>query len=43
MLLRDLGLRDKRKGGGWKEIFQPYKSTDWRGIVEEWNSKQAIK
>ncbi|KAH7333366.1 hypothetical protein BKA65DRAFT_43331 [Rhexocercosporidium sp. MPI-PUGE-AT-0058] len=39
MLLRDLGLNDLRKGGGWREILSPYKSADFRGILDEWKSK----
>lgn len=36
MLVRDLGLNDERKGGGWRELLSPYASADWRGILEEW-------
>lgn len=36
MLLRDLGVEDQRKGGGWKEIFSPYVCKDYKGILEEW-------
>lgn len=35
MLLRDLGMEDHRKGGGWKEILSPYVCKDYRGILEE--------
>ncbi|KAH9205829.1 hypothetical protein DL95DRAFT_528643 [Leptodontidium sp. 2 PMI_412] len=41
MLLRDLGLNDLRKGGGWREILSPYKSADFKGILEEWKSKNG--
>ncbi|KAK5137622.1 hypothetical protein LTR08_007917 [Meristemomyces frigidus] len=37
VLLRDLGLSGKRKGGSWwRECFEPYKMGDYRGIAEEW-------
>jgi hypothetical protein len=37
LLLRDLGLKFKRKGGGWlKEVLEPYGQGDYRGLVEEW-------
>ena len=36
LLLRDLGLRDQRKRGGWRELLVPYVSADFRGICEEW-------
>lgn len=41
MLLRDLGLNDMRKGGGWKELLVPYTSADYRGILEEWKALQS--
>lgn len=36
MLLRDMGLNDLRKGGGWREILEPYECTDYKGILKEW-------
>ncbi|KAK0111257.1 monooxygenase [Cadophora gregata] len=39
MLIRDLGLNDLRKGGGWREILSPYKSADFRGLLDEWRIK----
>lgn len=39
MLLRDLGVNDMRKGGGWREILSPYASADYRGILKEWKEK----
>jgi len=36
MLLRDLGLNDLRKGGGWREILEPYTSSYHGEILEEW-------
>ncbi|KAG0132009.1 hypothetical protein HOY82DRAFT_558639 [Tuber indicum] len=40
LLLRDLGINHKRKGGVLKELFQPYSSRDYRGILEEWRRIQ---
>ncbi|KAN0099861.1 FAD/NAD(P)-binding domain containing protein [Hyaloscypha variabilis] len=36
LLLRDLGLNDQRKGGGWRELLEPYVSADFKGILDEW-------
>jgi hypothetical protein len=37
LLLRDLGLEIKRKGGGWfKEALEPYGQEDYHGLVGEW-------
>lgn len=36
LLLRDLGLRYRRKGGGWREVFEAYGQEDYRGLVGEW-------
>lgn len=36
MLLRDLGLGWRRKGGVWAELFHPYGPEDYRGLVDEW-------
>ncbi|RVX71129.1 hypothetical protein B0A52_03495 [Exophiala mesophila] len=38
MLIRDLGLVDTRKGGGWKEVVQPYHPGDYRGLIQEWQA-----
>ncbi|KAL6852030.1 hypothetical protein J3F83DRAFT_771831 [Trichoderma novae-zelandiae] len=36
LLMKDMGLRAKRKGGlGVKDVFVPYKSQDYLGIVDE--------
>ncbi|EUC40661.1 hypothetical protein COCMIDRAFT_9508 [Bipolaris oryzae ATCC 44560] len=35
VLLRDLGLRDRRKGGGVKEWVEGYGPEDYRGLLEE--------
>jgi hypothetical protein len=42
MLLRELGLNDKRKGG-WKEILGPYEAKDYTDILEEWKTLHATK
>jgi dimethylaniline monooxygenase (N-oxide forming) len=35
LLLRDLGINDLRKGGGWKELLRPYSPKDYRGVIDE--------
>lgn len=35
-LLEEVGVRAKRKGTWWREVFQPYTLRDYRGIVQEW-------
>jgi hypothetical protein len=40
MLLRDLGLEGRRKGGGVKDIVSSYGPEDWKGLVGEWVDKQ---
>lgn len=40
LLLRDLGLRERRKGSLWKEIFEPYGPNDYRGLAAEWLALQ---
>ncbi|OCL10663.1 hypothetical protein AOQ84DRAFT_374704, partial [Glonium stellatum] len=39
MLLKDLGLRNRRKGG-WREVLEPYGVEDYRGLVGEWKGKR---
>ncbi len=34
-LMGDLGLERRRKGG-WRELFEPYGVEDYRGVVGEW-------
>jgi hypothetical protein len=34
--LTDLGLKTKRKGSWWKELFDSYTQADYRGVVREW-------
>lgn len=36
LLLRDLGLKTRRKGGFLKEISDPYGPEDYVGIIDEW-------
>lgn len=38
MLLRDLGINDQRKGGGFREILCAYETKDYEGIVDEWKA-----
>ncbi|KIW31274.1 uncharacterized protein PV07_02935 [Cladophialophora immunda] len=41
MLLRDLGLRFRRKKTWWAEIWYPYGPEDYKGLVDEWRIQQA--
>ncbi|THX82443.1 dimethylaniline monooxygenase (N-oxide forming) [Aureobasidium pullulans] len=43
MLLRDLGIREKRKGGWLGEIFEAYGPEDYKGVVDEWSEMQKKK
>ena len=36
MLFHDIGLNHRRKGSYFKELFEPYKPSDYDGIVDEW-------
>jgi hypothetical protein len=40
MLLRDLGLNGRRKGGGVREVVSSYGPEDYRGLIEEWVRKE---
>ncbi|PBP28502.1 flavin-binding monooxygenase-like protein [Diplocarpon rosae] len=40
LLLKDLGLQNRRKGGWFEEITRPYGPEDYRGIVREWIAKE---
>lgn len=40
VLLNDLGVETKRKGGGFREIFEPYTQKDYTGLVDEWLLRQ---
>ncbi|KAG9232738.1 hypothetical protein BJ875DRAFT_485775 [Amylocarpus encephaloides] len=39
LLLKDLDLKTRRKGGWLKEISEPYGPEDYPGIVQEWLDK----
>ncbi|EXJ71260.1 uncharacterized protein A1O5_05066 [Cladophialophora psammophila CBS 110553] len=39
MLLRDIGLRFRRKKSWWAEIWYPYGPEDYKGLVDEWRVK----
>lgn len=41
-LLKDLGLRHRRKSTWLKELIEPYGQADYRGITEEWLRLQAV-
>ncbi|RJE25884.1 Flavin-binding monooxygenase-like protein [Aspergillus sclerotialis] len=41
VLLRDLGLKVKRKKSFFKEMFEPYQLSDYRGLVQEWKRTRA--
>ncbi|KAG4443883.1 hypothetical protein IFR05_000649 [Cadophora sp. M221] len=43
LLLGDLGLLCRRKGGGWREITEPYGPEDYISVVEEWIEKEGGK
>lgn len=38
-LLNDLGLPTARKGNMARELFEPYKQQDYRGLMQEWMRK----
>ncbi|CAG8955384.1 hypothetical protein HYFRA_00011368 [Hymenoscyphus fraxineus] len=39
-LVRELGLRERRKGG-WREVGEYYGVGDYKGLVEEWMEKEG--
>lgn len=39
LLLRDLGLAWRRKGGLWREMWSAYKPGDYRTVNEEWTDQ----
>ncbi|KAM7184258.1 putative dimethylaniline monooxygenase [Naviculisporaceae sp. PSN 640] len=45
VLLKDLGLKTRRKGGfmGFRELFEPYTQTDYRGLVDEWLAQSEVR
>ncbi|PNS21556.1 hypothetical protein CAC42_915 [Sphaceloma murrayae] len=42
LLVRDLGLRNYRKGGRWKELTEPYKPWDYEGLVDEYKVAKGV-
>jgi hypothetical protein len=42
ILLKDLGLVSRRKRSWLGEMWSPYGASDYRGIVEEFKSREAI-
>ncbi|KAG8630067.1 hypothetical protein KVT40_001686 [Elsinoe batatas] len=43
LLVRDLGLRWRRKGGGWRELVVPYKPWDYETLVEEYREGKKVQ
>lgn len=41
LLLRDLGVKNKRKASVLQELCSPYLTSDYAGIVDEWRIKAA--
>jgi cation diffusion facilitator CzcD-associated flavoprotein CzcO len=41
MLLRDMGLKNKRKRSWFAELTEPYMPRDFAGLVEEWKAVHA--
>ncbi|KAK1834464.1 putative dimethylaniline monooxygenase [Podospora conica] len=39
LLVHDLGLETRRKGGGLRELFEPYGVADYAGLTGEWLAK----
>jgi cation diffusion facilitator CzcD-associated flavoprotein CzcO len=39
MLLRDVGVEARRKGGWLREVTEPYGPEDYKGLVGEWRGK----
>ncbi|KAK2736195.1 hypothetical protein FQN57_000869 [Myotisia sp. PD_48] len=40
MLLKDLGLRSRRKSSFWANLFQAHAPVDYLGLTEEWKAIQ---
>jgi len=36
LLLGQMGMERRRKGGGWREVKEPYGLRDYRDLVNEW-------
>lgn len=43
MLMRDLGLEVRRKGGWWKEATEAYGPEDYADIDDEWRRKFGVR
>jgi hypothetical protein len=43
VLLRDLGLEGRRKGGGLRELWKSYGPEDYRGVIGEWVDGQRAE
>lgn len=43
MLLKDIGLKSHRKSGWFWEIFEPYSSKDYIGVVDELKEKIKVE
>lgn len=41
LMLGDLGVRSRRKGGWFSEMTSPYGPEDYRGVVREWMEKEG--
>jgi hypothetical protein len=37
-MLRQLGVKTRRKDGVFADLFEPYCARDYRGMVEEWKN-----
>lgn len=42
LLMRDLGLQNRRKSNVFKEIFEGYSIHDYKGIIDEWILSQHV-
>lgn len=42
-LLEDLQVNPKRKESWWRDVFEPYKLGDYKGLVQEWLSARRPK
>jgi hypothetical protein len=40
-MLKQLGVRTKRKDGMIRNFLEPYRAKDYRGMVEEWKKSLA--
>ncbi|KAL3442342.1 hypothetical protein BJX65DRAFT_312922 [Aspergillus insuetus] len=41
-LLEDMGIQCMRKGNWWRELTEPYRLEDYRGLVREWMALRGI-